>query len=485
MSSPNPTISLCMIVRDEERFLASCLESVKGVADEIIVADTGSRDSTVEIAQRFGARVVHHPWDEDFAAARNRALAAATGGWILTLDADERLDPQTAPAIRRATAAGDWDSGYLRFINMSELGPCGREWLAVRVFRRTPGLRYIGRIHEQIVHTLPQLRTRVIDAVVYHYGYQASVYAEKQKQARNLRMLERALEDPEARDPLLRSNYLYHRANLATDRELLDRYRQFESYVRENWPDSPPSAPWITAGLAEYARLLNDVGRSDEARRLAEELLERHGESPSLRYILARAAAAGADLEAAEQELQRVLAEVPEIASAHQQYSQDVPLVRGRARYLLGLIREKQGRLDQAVPLFQAAVEEEPEQDLFRQSLACGLTRLGRYAEALQVLETSQSLVNLPQPGTDCLGFVLALLTQSVGRLGLWGAKVRQLAPLFPPAANLLERVSRLGPGRRYVLDDFPEIVAALPLQEHPGAVRMPQTSRKSTEVPR
>ena len=86
-------ISLCLIARDEERFLPGCLASVSGVVDEIVLADTGSTDRTVEIARAAGATVVHHAWDEDFSAARNAALAAATGDWILLLDADERLAP--------------------------------------------------------------------------------------------------------------------------------------------------------------------------------------------------------------------------------------------------------------------------------------------------------------------------------------------------------------------------------------------------------
>src|SRR5215469_8478565 len=84
-------ISLCMIVRNEERFLADALESVRGVVDEINIVDTGSTDSTVEIATRYGANVVHRTWCNDFSWARNEALAMATRRWILVLDADERL----------------------------------------------------------------------------------------------------------------------------------------------------------------------------------------------------------------------------------------------------------------------------------------------------------------------------------------------------------------------------------------------------------
>src|ERR1700692_4059759 len=84
-------ISLCMIVRNEERFLGDALTSVQGVVDEICIVDTGSSDGTRPVAGSFGARIDFISWHDDFAMARNAALAMATGGWIFVLDADERL----------------------------------------------------------------------------------------------------------------------------------------------------------------------------------------------------------------------------------------------------------------------------------------------------------------------------------------------------------------------------------------------------------
>src|SRR5579863_4249358 len=86
-------VSLCMIVRDEERFLGGALESVRGVVDELCIVDTGSKDKTIEIARDAGARVSEIAWEENFSKARNAALAMATRRWILVLDADERLSP--------------------------------------------------------------------------------------------------------------------------------------------------------------------------------------------------------------------------------------------------------------------------------------------------------------------------------------------------------------------------------------------------------
>lgn len=87
-------LSLCMIVKNEQETLAKCLNSVKGIVDEMIIVDTGSTDKTPKIAQQFGAKVHSFNWCDDFAKARNASLSYATGQWILVLDADEILDPE-------------------------------------------------------------------------------------------------------------------------------------------------------------------------------------------------------------------------------------------------------------------------------------------------------------------------------------------------------------------------------------------------------
>lgn len=89
------TISLCMIVKNEEDVLERCLRSAEGVADEIIIADTGSTDQTKEIARRCGAKVYDFVWKDDFAAARNFAFSKATCDYLFWLDADDVVPEQT------------------------------------------------------------------------------------------------------------------------------------------------------------------------------------------------------------------------------------------------------------------------------------------------------------------------------------------------------------------------------------------------------
>src|SRR5512143_1026788 len=99
-----PTLSLAMIVKNEEKNLGHCLASVRDLVDEMVVVDTGSTDGTVALAESFGARIGHFPWTGDFGAARNESLRLCTGDWVLILDADEAVDALDHAKIRAAIA---------------------------------------------------------------------------------------------------------------------------------------------------------------------------------------------------------------------------------------------------------------------------------------------------------------------------------------------------------------------------------------------
>jgi glycosyltransferase involved in cell wall biosynthesis len=147
---PN-ALSLCMIVKNEERNLPRCLDSVQDLAGELIVVDTGSTDQTPRIAARHGAEVV--PFDfstVDFAAARNRAIERASGRWILMLDADETLDRASAPTIERLVGLDENAGYYLERHNHASDSPSPTTDYVVRLFPNRPNHRYRGRVHETI-----------------------------------------------------------------------------------------------------------------------------------------------------------------------------------------------------------------------------------------------------------------------------------------------------------------------------------------------
>ena len=148
------TVSLCMIVKNEERTLRRCLDSVRGLMDEIIIADTGSTDRTVEIARDCGAAVCTFPWCDDFAAARNFAFSKATMQYCMWLDADDVLEPADREAFRKLkeTLDPDTDVVMLRYhTGFDESGKPTFSYWRERLLRRAAGFRWQGAVHEAIV----------------------------------------------------------------------------------------------------------------------------------------------------------------------------------------------------------------------------------------------------------------------------------------------------------------------------------------------
>jgi len=144
---PPDALSLCMIVKNEEHNLPRCLDSVRDLAVECIVVDTGSTDATPRIAAGYGAEVIPFNFDfVDFAAARNHALSRAHGRWILMLDADETLDRTGAPLIGQLVAQ-DENAGYFLERHNHSSDSATTDYV-VRLFPNRPDYRFRGRVHE-------------------------------------------------------------------------------------------------------------------------------------------------------------------------------------------------------------------------------------------------------------------------------------------------------------------------------------------------
>jgi len=140
-----------MIVKNEACNLARCLDSVRSLTNDFVIVDTGSTDATPNIATHYGADVI--PFDftrVDFAAARNCAIERARGQWILVLDADETLTPDSAPKIEKVIAVGAHDGYFLERHNHASDFKSSFTDYVVRLFPNRPNYRYRGRVHEII-----------------------------------------------------------------------------------------------------------------------------------------------------------------------------------------------------------------------------------------------------------------------------------------------------------------------------------------------
>jgi hypothetical protein len=188
-------ITAALIVRNEVEHLDSCLTSLKGLVDELVVVDTGSEDESAAVARDHGAIVETVPWSGDFAVPRNRSLELATGQWVLYVDADERMHCDDPAALHHDLGdAADVIAFRVRFVPRIGWTPY-REW---RLWRNDPEIRFEGAIHETVVPSIERraamtgLRTAKLEgATITHLGYEGDQSA---KHARNKPILQRAVE---------------------------------------------------------------------------------------------------------------------------------------------------------------------------------------------------------------------------------------------------------------------------------------------------
>lgn len=193
-----PRLSVCLIVKNEAAFLPQCLESIREVAHQIVVVDTGSSDGTPDLARSFGAEVHGHEWNDDFSAARNAALEWARGDWVLMLDADEELLLEAVEVLRKELCRSEVMAYRLPMIDVGREEE-GRSYVP-RLFRNAPGLFYIGRIHEQVFSSIEVrreewgLKNTFSEALLRHHGYTEAVTQGRDKVNRNLQLLAMDLE---------------------------------------------------------------------------------------------------------------------------------------------------------------------------------------------------------------------------------------------------------------------------------------------------
>jgi glycosyltransferase involved in cell wall biosynthesis len=185
-------LSAALIVKNEERFLAQCLQSIRELVDEIVVVDTGSTDRTREIARKYGARLHDFTWIDNFAAARNHAMDLALGEWILYIDADERVRPCSPDRLRAQLSNPSNVAHYVLLHPRPGFTP----YWELRLFRNDPRIRFRGIIHENIwpgIHDYRKTKGGRIGRsglVFDHEGYEGD---QGHKHLRNLPLLRKAL----------------------------------------------------------------------------------------------------------------------------------------------------------------------------------------------------------------------------------------------------------------------------------------------------
>lgn len=346
-----PALSLCMIARNEIRNLPACLDSAAGLADEVIVFDTGSTDGTQEAARRKGARVIQGEWRDDFSWARNQSLETARGRWILWLDADDRLLEEDARAIRRLAeadpAAAPRAYGLL-VKNSADGGRTGSVFNQIRLFPNLPSLRFRFPVHEQILPALEEagIPVEYTTFKVLHTGYSDPGLA-LSKQARNKAILERQMAGGD-RNPVA----CFTLANACVDLGLPGEAETWFRRAAEAARASGTNPHILAAAPAKIAATLASQGRHAEAlAALADEVT---GKVPTPEALLVKAQVeeARGNSEGARPWFEALLA----LREARTFIPVDFQLLKIRALQFLGKYWYAKGREELAVRLLKAGL---------------------------------------------------------------------------------------------------------------------------------
>jgi tetratricopeptide (TPR) repeat protein len=348
-----PRVSLCMIVKDEEANLPTCLASVADLVGEIIVVDTGSRDATRVVAQRFGARVFDFAWTDSFAAARNESLRYATCDWIFYLDADDQLDEDNRSKLRALFASlTDDNAAYLMRQHSLPEAISGAALVVdqVKLFRNDPRIRWEYRVHEQILPAILRAggSLRPTDIVFRHTGYQdPALRRRKLERNRRLLLLDQA-ERPD--DPLT----LFNLGSLHLD---LGQVAEAVTFLRRSLERTPPGYSLLPRIYELLSWGLRRLGQTAEALAVCRQGRTRYPEDSGLLAGEAHLLLQAGEKEPAEACLRQLLASPPGPALS----CTDLGLHGYKSRHHLAQLCREQGRLSEAEQHWRAAIEERPD----------------------------------------------------------------------------------------------------------------------------
>jgi glycosyltransferase involved in cell wall biosynthesis/predicted Zn-dependent protease len=380
-----PRLSVCLIAKNEERFLGQCLESIRGLADQLIVVDTGSTDRTVEIARSHGAEVHFRPWDFDFSAARNEVLRHANGDWVLMLDADEELPAEQHAILREHMDAAGVIAWRLPLVE------AGREDEGVsqvpRLFRNAPALFYVSRIHEQVYASLETrrgqwgLENKFGRAALRHHGYNPEVVKSRDKIARNVRLLELANEEF-PNDVNLQMNLGLELMKVGQAPGGIAAYSEALNIMRARpYTETPPELREVL--LTQFATHLLGLRQFDSVAPLFTVDSVRPEDVTATHHFLAGLA----DLElkqwpACAEQMRQCLAKrnKPALTPVHKE------IRRGAPPHLLANALRQMGRPEDAIKAYEQAIAEGPHNEGVRLDFATFQAQRGEIVPALTLL---------------------------------------------------------------------------------------------------
>jgi len=418
------TLSVAMIVKDEEHCIADAIRSVAPIADQIVVVDTGSGDRTAAVARSLGAEVFEHIWQDDFAAARNESLRHCRGDWIFVLDADEMVAQEDLGRFRALTETNEKVAH--RFVSRnygfnSELTgwrPCSPKdpyargcpgWhpsIKTRLFKRHPEIRFEGRIHELVMGSLDKLGVaRVLcDIHIHHYGRAQSPEQLRLKQKYYLELARKKTQD----DPSDAKSY-FELANQL--HELGDYEGAAESYRKAL--EIEPNSALILANLGSIYHKLGEFRSAKESHERALEL--EPDRADTMRNLGVTLASMG-EYEQAIEHIGKAAELQPDLFDVDR---------------ALGTVLEAAGRTAEALTAYRRAIETSGPSPALLESFTGLALQLGQVETAETVLR--ELLDSYPDD---------AVLVNSLGEIAYNDGRTEEAGDLFKRATQLNEKLA-------------------------------------------
>lgn len=399
------TLSICMIVKNEEALLGACLESIKSVADQIVVVDTGSTDDTIAIATKYGAKIYHFEWIKDFAAARNESLKHATSDWILVIDADESLDPDSVEILQEYLIPDAKPTVYrINIRNLQEDQISLTVSKTHRLFTNGYNIHFSGRVHEQVIESLLAVNGQDLESAIYfdHGGYAMDPKALEEKWTRNMELLEKQIEQ----NPTAYMYFTYGQ-QLALLKRYEDAYAALRKSLKLNY--------YHGASLATLLNVLGDVSRRtdrlDEAEKHGRQSLQLLPYQVTGNFLMYRVIRARGEISSQIHFLEKVERINKSIKGGKvSKLSQDISLPERHIRFTLGELYLEASMYPEASDYLGWCFKKSPDDPKIREYYGLSLGYQGGWEEALATLSPLDSPYS--DKVMDMLGMIYIKLQQ-------------------------------------------------------------------------
>ena len=388
MSNNSKTISLCMIVKDEESYIESCIKSVLPIIDEIIVVDTGSVDGTTEIAKRYGAKIFHHKWEYSFSAARNVYIKHAAMDWILVLDADERVDSESLLGIDNLVSdKGDFmgfsfilrnytnDSTTLGWSPSEENNHFRNEfsgWYpthSIRLFRNRKDIYYTRTVHESVRESINKIHGKImdVDIPIHHLGNRRGKENKSAKMEMYERLGKRQIKlEPKDAQAYFELGRIYRERG---EHEMAEKILKKANEIDEGYP-----------------QIHNELGtvylrqeRLDDAMRALKKAVLLDPFFADAHYNLGNLYERLNEYDKAMESYRKATEINPQFANAYNN---------------LGLILDERGEINEAIEAYMKAIEINPDLALSYNNLGISLLKVSKFYDAIESFKKAIGLDN-------------------------------------------------------------------------------------------